>query len=80
MILILLPFLGSGFVPTDTLPRGLAWFAEYQPFTPWMEAMRGSLGGTGAGSDLWLSLGWCLVIGLAGYVGAKRVYNRDPTT
>jgi ABC-2 type transport system permease protein len=80
MILLLLPFLGSGFVPTDTLPRGLAWFAEYQPFTPWMEAMRAGLGGTGAGADLWISLGWCLVIGLAGYVGAKRVYNRDPTT
>jgi ABC-2 type transport system permease protein len=80
MILLLLPFLGSGFVPTDTLPLGLAWFAEYQPFTPWMEAMRGGLGGTGAGTDLWVGLGWCLVIGLAGYVGAKRVYNRDPTT
>lgn len=80
MLLVLLPFLGSGFVPTESLPQGLAWFAEYQPFTPWMEAMRAGLSGTGAGSDLWVGLGWCLAIGLGGYVGAKRVYDRDPTT
>ena len=80
MILVLLPFLGSGFVPTESLPTGLAWFAEYQPFTPLMEALRSGLNGTDAGSDLWVALGWCLVGGLASYVGAKRVYDRDPTT
>jgi ABC-2 type transport system permease protein len=32
--LILLPFLGSGFVPTDSMPTAIRWFAEYQPFTP----------------------------------------------
>ena len=37
---MLLPFLGSGFVPTDSMPAGLRWFAEYQPFTPIIETLR----------------------------------------
>lgn len=78
MLLVLLPFLSSSFVPTDSLPTGLAWFAEHQPFTPLVDALRGSLDGTGAGTDLWVSLGWCLLVGVAGYVGARRVYDRDP--
>src|SRR5690606_13546944 len=45
MPLLLLPFLGSGFVPTDSMPAGLRWFAEYQPFTPVMETLRGLLVG-----------------------------------
>ena len=46
MPLILLPFLGSGFVPTDSMPTAMRWFAEYQPFTPIMETLRGLLMGT----------------------------------
>ena len=46
MPLILLPFLGSGFVPTDSMPTALRWFAEYQPFTPIIETLRGLLMGT----------------------------------
>ena len=41
MFLMLLPFLGSGFVPTDSMPAGVRWFAENQPFTPIMETLRG---------------------------------------
>jgi ABC-2 type transport system permease protein len=37
MPLMLLPFLGSGFVPTDSMPAGIRWLAENQPFTPIME-------------------------------------------
>jgi ABC-2 type transport system permease protein len=43
MPLVFLPFLGSGFVPTDSMPTGLRWFAEYQPFTPITETLRGLL-------------------------------------
>lgn len=42
MLLTILPFVGSGFVPTDTMPAGLRWFAEYQPFTPVIETLRGT--------------------------------------
>ncbi|MGI8628150.1 MAG: ABC transporter permease [Geodermatophilaceae bacterium] len=51
MPLVLLPFLGSGFVPTDSLPTGLRWFAEFQPFTSVIETLRGLLLGTAIGSS-----------------------------
>jgi ABC-2 type transport system permease protein len=79
MPLLLLPFFGSGFVPTGSLPVGLRWFAEYQPFTPIMETLRGLLLGTPIGNSAVPALGWCAVIALVGYVWAKRLYNRDRT-
>ena len=51
MFLILLPFLGSGFVPTDSMPTGLRWFADYQPFTPLTETLRGLLTGSHIGTS-----------------------------
>ncbi|MEV0394232.1 ABC transporter permease [Polymorphospora rubra] len=77
MPLILLPFLGSGFVPTESMPAGVRWFAEHQPFTPIMETLRGLLMGTGIGHDGWIALAWTVAITLASYVWAKRLYNRD---
>jgi ABC-2 type transport system permease protein len=79
MPLILLPFLGSGFVPTDTMPTGLAWFAEYQPFTPIMDTLRGLLMGTPIGNQGWIAVAWCVAIVVASYLWAKRLYNRDPS-
>jgi ABC-2 type transport system permease protein len=79
MPLLLLPFFGSGFVPTESMPAGLRWFAEYQPFTPIMETLRGLLLGTPIGSSALIALGWCAAIALAGYGWAKRLYNRDRT-
>jgi ABC-2 type transport system permease protein len=76
MFLIILPFLGSGFVPTDTMPAGLRWFAEYQPFTPVTETLRGLLLGSGIGSSAVIALGWCVVISMASYLWAKRSYLR----
>jgi ABC-2 type transport system permease protein len=79
MPLILLPFLGSGFVPTDSMPMAMRWFAEYQPFTPLMETLRGLLMGTAIGSSGVLAVAWSFGIGLASYLWAKRLFNRDPT-
>lgn len=79
IILVLLPFFGSGFVPTDSMPGGLRWFAEHQPFTPVMESVRGFLAGEGAGNDGWLALGWCAVITVAGFAWSRTLYNRPPT-
>jgi ABC-2 type transport system permease protein len=77
MPLILLPFLGSGFVPTESMPTAVQWFADYQPFTPIMETVRGLLLGTGIGDNAWLAAAWCVAITMAGYVWAKKLYNRD---
>ena len=79
MPLMLLPFLGSGFVPTDSMPAGLRWFAEYQPFTPVIETLRGLLMGTPIGNSAVLAIAWSAGIGLVGYLWAKRLFNRDPT-
>lgn len=76
MFLILLPFLGSGFVPTDTMPAGLRWFAEYQPFTPVTETVRGLLLGSGIGTSGPLAVAWCAVIALLSYLWARRLYVR----
>jgi ABC-2 type transport system permease protein len=78
MFLMLLPFLGSGFVPTDGMPIGLRWFAEYQPFTPFIETLRGLLLGTPIGSSAVVAIAWFVAITLAGYLWAKKLYNRDP--
>jgi ABC-2 type transport system permease protein len=79
MPLLLLPFLGSGFVPTDSLPAGMRWFAENQPFTPIMETLRGLLMGTPIGDSAVQAVAWCIAIALGGYLWAKRLFNRDPT-
>ncbi|MFC9361403.1 ABC transporter permease [Rhodococcus sp. NPDC057014] len=76
MVLILLPFLGSGFVPTDSMPAGLRWFAEYQPFSPVIETIRGLLLGGPVGSSAVLAVGWSAGIALFGYLWAKRLFNR----
>jgi len=79
MPLVLLPFFGSGFVPTDSMPTALRLFAEYQPFTPLIETIRGLLTGTAIGSSAAISAGWCVALSLAGYLWAVRLYNRDPS-
>ncbi|MFC8827696.1 ABC transporter permease [Streptomyces sp. NPDC057137] len=78
MPLTLLPFLGSGFVPTDSMPTGLRWFAEYQPFTPVMETLRGLLTGTPIGNNAALTAAWSTTIALLAYLWARKLYNRDP--
>ena len=78
MPLMLLPFFGSGFVPTDSMPDPLRWFADNQPFTPIIETLRrlllgGEIGGTGL-----IAVAWCLAITLVGYLWARKLYDRDP--
>jgi ABC-2 type transport system permease protein len=77
MPLILLPFLSSGFVPTDSMPAGLRWFAEYQPFTPIIETLRSLLMDKPIGNNAWIALLWCAVIALGGYLWSKRLFNRE---
>jgi ABC-2 type transport system permease protein len=78
MPLILLPFLGSGFVPTESMPKAVGWFAEYQPFTPVMETLRGLMFGTAIGSSAIQAVIWCVALIAVSFVWAKRLYNRDP--
>jgi len=79
MPLMLLPFLGSGFVPTEGMPVGLSWFAEHQPLTPVMDTLRGLMSGTAIGNEWILAVAWCFGLGLVGYLWSKRLYNREPS-
>jgi len=77
MFLILLPFLSSGFVPANSMPDGLSWFAQNQPFTPIIETLRGLLLGTPIGNSGILAVGWCVAISVVGYLWSRRLYDRD---
>lgn len=74
----LLAFFGNAFVPPDSMPAGLRWFAEYQPFSPIIATLRGLLLGTPIGNDAIFAVAWCAGITLVGYLSARGLFNRDP--
>lgn len=76
MVLMLGPFLSTAFVPLSSMPGWLQPIAEWQPFTPFTETVRSLLDGEAPGSDLWVTLGWCVVLCTIGYVWARAVYER----
>ena len=59
------------------MPTLLRWFAEYKPFTPVIERLRGLLMGTPIGNSAILAVAWCIGIALVGYLWARAAYNRD---
>lgn len=78
MFLTFLPFLSSGFVPTDSMPEPVRFFAENQPFTPIIETLRGLLVGTPIGNNGVLAVAWCVVLSAVGYLWSLRLYERLP--
>ncbi|GAA4223632.1 ABC transporter permease [Actinomadura meridiana] len=76
LIIQFLPFLGSAIVPPESMPAGVRWFAEYQPFTPIIETLRGLLVGSPSGSDAAASVAWCVGLAVVGYVCSKVLFNR----
>ena len=76
--LIILPFLGSGFVLTQSMPAAIRWFAEYQPFTPVINTVRGLLIGGPIGHNAVIAIAWSLAIALGSYLWARKLFSRDP--
>ena len=76
MFLTLLPFLSSGFVPTASMPAGLRQFAEYEPFTPVTQTVRGLLSGGPVATHAIAAIAWSAGIALASYLWSIRLYNR----
>jgi ABC-2 type transport system permease protein len=76
MILLLLLFLSSGFVATATMPAGLRQFAEYQPFTPVADTLRGLLTGSAIGDHAIVTIAWSIGITVVAYLWATRLYNQ----
>ncbi|MFG2877402.1 ABC transporter permease [Streptomyces sp. NPDC048337] len=76
--MILLPLLSSAFVPVDSMPGWFQPIAEYQPFTPAIETLRGLLLGTEIGHNGWLAVAWCLGLAVLGYFWSASKFNSDP--
>ncbi|WP_306368689.1 ABC transporter permease [Nocardiopsis sp. CC223A] len=74
--LIFLPFLSSAFVPTETMPGPVRWFAEHQPVTSIVNTIRDLLSGRPAGDDVWTALAWCTGILVVAYAFAMVTYRR----
>ncbi|MGW5862120.1 ABC transporter permease [Streptomyces sp. NPDC055239] len=74
--LIMLPFLSSAFVPADTMGAGVRQFAEYQPFTPIIETLRGLLAGNPSSGDAITAVVWCVGLALVGYVWAVSTFKK----
>jgi ABC-2 type transport system permease protein len=74
--LVMLPFFSSAIVPADKMGPGLREFAEYQPFTPIIETMRGLLNGTPSAGDAIVAVAWCVGIALVGYLWARSTFTK----
>jgi len=74
--LIFLPFISSAFVPTDSMPGPVAWFAENQPVTSIVDTIRALLAGQPVGGEIWIALAWLGGILVAAYLAALAIYRR----
>jgi ABC-2 type transport system permease protein len=74
--IILLPFVSSAFVPTATMPGPVRAFAEHQPVTSIVDAIRNLLAGRPVGGDIWVALAWCVGILVVACLVAGRAYRR----
>lgn len=74
--LIFLPFISSAFVPTDTMPGPVAWFAEHQPVTSVVNTIRALFDQQPVGGDIWTALVWLVVILVVAYGAAVALYRR----
>jgi len=75
--IIFLPFISSAFVPTESMPSGVRAFAENQPVTSIVEAIRALLSDQPVGNDIWVALAWCVGIMLVAYIFAMRAYKKQ---
>lgn len=76
MFLMILPFLSSAFVPTDSMSTGLAWVAEHQPFTPVIDTLRAFLDGRDPGSDAAWAVGWCVLVTVLCFAWSRRLFSK----
>ncbi len=74
--IVFLPFISSAFVPTASMPPVVRAFAENQPVTAIVDAIRALLASQPVGNDLWVALAWCVGIMLVAYAFAMRTYKK----
>jgi ABC-2 type transport system permease protein len=74
--LIFLPFVSSAFVPTATMPGPVRVFAENQPVTSIVNAIRALYSQQPVGNGIWIALAWCVGILVVAYYFAMATYRR----
>lgn len=74
--IIFLPFISSAFVPTETMPGPVRWFAENQPVTSIVDSIRNLLAQQPVGNDIWVALAWCVGILVIAYIFAMVAYRK----
>ena len=74
--LIFLPFISSAFVPTESMPAPVQWFAENQPVTSIVDSMRALFAGEPVGTDIWVAMAWLVGILVVAYIGSMAIYRK----
>jgi len=74
--LIFLPFISSAFVPTESMPGPVRWFAENQPVTSIVDSIRALFAGQPVGNDIWIAMAWTVGILIVGYAISMTIYRR----
>ena len=77
LVVQILPFMSSAFVPTASMSAAVRWFAQHEPFTPIIDTLRGLLLGVHVGSSGPIAVAWCLGLTLAGFLWARALFKRD---
>ncbi|HEX5115544.1 MAG TPA: ABC transporter permease [Pseudonocardiaceae bacterium] len=78
LVVQVLPFMSSAFVPTALMSSAVRWFAQHEPFTPIIDTLRGLLLGTPVGDRGLIAVAWCAGLALAGFLWARSLFGRDP--
>jgi ABC-2 type transport system permease protein len=79
LVVQVLPFLSSAFVPPESMSGPVRWFAGHEPFTPIIDTLRGLLLATPIGIDGVVAVVWCAGLAVAGYLWARALFRRDPS-
>lgn len=79
LLVVILPFISSAFVPTAHMPTGVAWIAQNQPFTPVIDTLRDLFSAAPIGNSAILAAAWCAVLAAVGYLWSRALYNRLPS-
>lgn len=74
--LIFLPFISSAFVPTESMPGPVQWFAENQPVTSIVDTMRALFTGQPVGGEIWVAMAWLVGILAVAYIASMAIYRR----
>jgi ABC-2 type transport system permease protein len=78
LIVQTLPFVSSAFVPPASMSSVVRWIAQYEPFTPIIDTLRGLLLGTPIGGSGIAAIAWCVGLSLVGFWWARTLFRRDP--